>query len=246
MRGENKMTRRQQETVICQVCKEQKKISEVLSAEMIREPIVERIKATHPDWSSKGFICISDLNRFRTEYVQDVIKTDKGELSALEEQVVRSLTEQELLSKNINIEYDQQRSLGERMADKLADFGGSWRFISIFGGILFLWIAVNSALMIWKPFDPYPFIFLNLILSCLAAIQAPIIMMSQNRQETRDRLHAEQDYRINLKAELEIRHLHEKLDHLLMNQWQRLMEIQQIQMELMDELTHKTPQERSK
>jgi uncharacterized membrane protein len=132
------------------------------------------------------------------------------------------------------------------MADKLADFGGSWRFISIFGGILFLWIVINSVLMIWKPFDPYPFIFLNLILSCLAAIQAPIIMMSQNRQEARDRLHAEQDYRINLKAELEIRHLHEKIDHLLMNQWQRLMEIQQIQMELMDELTHKKPQERSK
>jgi phage terminase large subunit-like protein len=119
------MTKRQQETVLCQICKEQKKISEVLSAEMIREPIVERIKATHPDWSSKGFICISDLNRFRTEYVQDVIKTDKGELSALEEQVVRSLTEQELLSKNINVEYDRQRTLGERMADKLADFGGN-------------------------------------------------------------------------------------------------------------------------
>lgn len=100
--------------------------------------------------------------------------------------------------------------------------------------------------MIWKPFDPYPFIFLNLILSRLATIQAPIIMMSQNRQEARDRLHAEQDYRINLKAELEIRHLHEKIDHLLMNQRQRLMEIQQIQMELMDELTHKTPREHSK
>jgi hypothetical protein len=101
------MPKKQQDTVICQVCKEQKKIGDVLSAEMVREPIVERIKATHPDWSSQGFICIPDLNRFRTEYVQDVIKTDKGELSALEEQVVRSLTEQELLSKNINVEYDQ-------------------------------------------------------------------------------------------------------------------------------------------
>lgn len=240
------MTVRHQDTVLCQVCKEQKKIGEVMSAEMIREPIAERITAAHPDWSSKGFICFSDLNRYRAEYVQGVIKADKGELSVLEEQVVQSLTEQELLSKNINVEYDRQRTLGERMADKLADFGGSWLFISIFGGILFLWIVMNSALMIWKPFDPYPFIFLNLILSCLAAIQAPIIMMSQNRQETRDRLHAEQDYRINLKAELEIRHLHEKIDHLLMNQWQRLMEIQQIQMELMDELAHKPPRENSK
>ena len=97
-------------------------------------------------------------------------------------------------------------------------------------------MLLNSIQFITKPFDPYPFIFLNLILSCLAAIQAPIIMMSQNRQEERDRIHAEYDYRINLKAELEIRHLHEKLDHLLMNQWQRLLEIQEIQMELMEEI----------
>ncbi len=240
------MTIRQQETVLCHVCKKQKKMSEVMSAEMVRYPIAERIKATYPDWSSKDFICISDLNRFRAEYVQDVIKTDKGELSVLEEQVVRSLREQELLSKNINVEYDRQRTLGERMADKLADFGGSWSFIGIFCGVIFLWIAVNSALIIWKPFDPYPFIFLNLVLSCLAAIQAPVILMSQNRQEARDRLQSEHDYRINLKAELEIRHLHEKIDHLLMNQWQRLMEIQQIQMELMEELTHKIPREHSK
>jgi len=207
------MTKKKQETVLCQICKEQKKISEVLSAEIIREPIVERIKATHPDWSSEGFICISDLNHFRSEYVQDVIKKDKGDLTALEEQVVKSLREQDLLSKNINVEYDRQRTLGERMADKLADFGGSWRFIGIFCGLLFLWIVINSALIIWKPFDPYPFIFLNLILSCLAAIQAPVILMSQNRQEARDRLQAEYDYRINLKAELEIRHLHEKMAH---------------------------------
>ena len=240
------MPRKQQETVMCQVCKELKKISEVLSAEMIREPIAERIKATHPDWSSQSFICIPDLNRFRAEYVQNVIKEDRGELSALEVQVVRSLAEQELLSKNMNVEYDRQRTLGERWADELANFGGSWRFIGIFCGVLFLWVVTNSALIIWKPFDPYPFIFLNLVLSCLAAIQAPVILMSQNREEARDRLQAEHDYRVNLKAELEIRHLHEKMDHLLMNQWQRLMEIQQIQMELMEELADKTPREHSK
>jgi hypothetical protein len=115
--------KKQEETVICHVCKEQKKISEVLSAELIRAPIAERIKATHPDWSSQSVICIPDLNRFRAEYVQNVIKEDRGELSALEEQVVRSLTAQELLSKNINVEYDRQRTLGERWADNLADFG---------------------------------------------------------------------------------------------------------------------------
>jgi uncharacterized membrane protein len=239
------MAKLQQREVICQVCKEQKKMREVLTAELVRGPIVEKIMETHPDWSSRGFICIADLNRYRAEYVKDVIKADKGELSVLEEQVVKSLKEQELLSKNINVEYDRQRSLGEIMADRLADFGGSWLFIGIFCGILSIWIVMNSVVMLTKPFDPYPYIFLNLILSCLAAMQAPVILMSQNRQEARDRIQAEHDYRINLKAELEIRHLHEKIDHLLMNQWQRLMEIQQIQMELMEELTRKKGPERT-
>jgi uncharacterized membrane protein len=145
---------------------------------------------------------------------------------------------------SVSIEFEQQLTFGERLADKIAEFGGSWRFIIIFFVILSLWIAINSLTLILKPFDPYPFILLNLILSCLASIQAPIIMMSQNRQEDKDRLRAEHDYRINLKAELEIRHLHEKIDHLLMNQWQRLLEIQEIQMELMEELARKTPQGR--
>jgi uncharacterized membrane protein len=171
--------------------------------------------------------------------VQSVIEEDKGQLSTLEEQVVESLKEQDLITKNLNLEYEQQLTLGQRIADRIADFGGSWQFISIFGIVLVLWMLLNSVRFITKPFDPYPFIFLNLILSCLAAIQAPVIMMSQNRQEERDRMHAEHDYRINLKAELEIRHLHEKLDHLLMNQWQRLLEIQEIQMELMEEIAHK-------
>jgi len=240
------MAKLQQGEVLCQVCKEQKKMSEVLTAELVRGPIVEKIMETHPDWSSQGFICIADLNRYRAEYVRDVIKADKGELSVLEEQVIKSLKEQELLSRNINVEYDRQRSPGEIMADRLADFGGSWLFIGIFCGVLVAWIIVNSVVMLMKPFDPYPFIFLNLILSCLAAMQAPVILMSQNRQAARDRMQAEHDYRINLKAELEIRHLHEKIDHLLMNQWQRLMEIQQIQMELMEELARNKRPERTK
>jgi uncharacterized membrane protein len=238
------MTKVQQREVVCQVCKEHKRMSEVLTAELVRGPIVEKIVADHPDWSPQGFICTADLNRYRAEYVRDVITADKGELSALEEQVIKSLKEQELLSQNINVEYDRQRSIGEIMADRLASFGGSWFFIGIFCAVLAAWIVLNSAVMIMKPFDPYPYIFLNLILSCLAAIQAPVILMSQNRQEARDRIQAEHDYRINLKAELEIRHLHEKIDHLLMNQWQRLMEIQQIQMELMQDLTLKKKQER--
>jgi uncharacterized membrane protein len=227
------------ESFQCQICKQGKKQSEVLPGSLVRNPIVAKIQQTVPDWSPEGYICLTDLNRFRAEYVQSVIEEDKGQLSTLEAQVVESMQEQDLITKNLNIEYEQQLTTGQRMADKIADFGGSWTFICIFGAVLFLWMLLNSVLLITKPFDPYPFIFLNLILSCLAAIQAPIIMMSQNRQEERDRIQAEHDYQINLKAELEIRHLHEKLDHLLMNQWQRLLEIQEIQMELMEELSTK-------
>jgi len=233
------MARKQEETVICQICKKEKRLGAIVPAELVREPIVKLIKKTHPDWSPEGYICISDLNNFREEYVRQVLETEKGELSALEEQVMKSLKEEELLSKNINVEFEQKLTVGERWADRIADFGGSWRFIGIFAGILIVWIVMNTVVLITRRFDPYPFIFLNLILSCLAAVQAPVIMMSQNRQEDKDRLRSEHDYRVNLKAELEIRHLHDKLDHFLMHQWQRLLEIQEIQTELMEELGRK-------
>lgn len=230
---------KQPKDVVCQICGKPKKRSEVIPAELVRTPLVALIKKTHPDWSSGGFICISDLNRFRAQYVQEVLETEKGELSALERKVMESLREEELLSKNVNTEFEQKLTVSERMADRLAEYAGSWRFITGFFAVLVVWIMLNSFLLIFRPFDPYPFILLNLVLSCLAAIQAPIIMMSQNRQEAKDRLRSEHDYVVNLKAELEIRHLHEKIDHLLMNQWQRLLEIQEIQMELMGELTRR-------
>jgi uncharacterized membrane protein len=230
------MAKKQKEPIICQICKEPKKLSEVLPAALVRSPIVETIQKTHPDWLSSGFICIPDLNRFRAKYVEDALEKDKGELSALEGQVMNSLQEQELLSRNINVEFDHKLTFGERLSDNLAKNAGSWRFIIGFMCVLLIWIAVNSIVLILKPFDPYPFILLNLVLSCLAAIQAPVIMMSQNRQEEKDRMRSEHDYLVNLKAELEIRHLHEKIDHLLMIQWQRLLEIQEIQMELMEDL----------
>lgn len=233
-------TKRHNGTVTCQICKMQKKSSEMAPAAVVREAITKKIKAAYPEWSSDGFICLPDLNRFRGEYIEEVIKQDKGEFTELEAQVVESLKAQEIIAKNLNVEFEQQLSLGEKYSDKLADFGGSWRFIGIFGVILVFWVLVNTLLFIERPFDPYPFIFLNLVLSCLAAIQAPIIMMSQNRQESKDRLRAEHDYRVNLKAELEIRHLHEKLDHLLVNQWQRLLEIQKIQTDLMEEISEKS------
>ncbi len=127
----------------------------------------------------------------------------------------------------------------KKLADKIATFGGSWTFLICFAIFLGLWITINTVVLVTQPADPYPFILLNLILSCLAAIQAPVIMMSQNRQEAKDRLRSQNDYQINLKAELEIQHLHEKLDHLLMHQWERLAQIQEIQLDLLSEMSKK-------
>ena len=235
------MEKKQEKKVLCQICKEKKKITEVTPAQLVRKPIVNIIRKRYPDWSSEGYICNSDLSNFREEYITNVLETEKGELSRLEKDVMRSLKEQEVLSKNINIEFDRQLTPGERLADRMTNFAGSWKFISIFIITVFLWMGINSIVLILKPFDPYPFILLNLVLSCLAAIQAPIILMSQKRQASRDRLQAEYDYRVNLKAELEVRQLHEKIDHLLMYQWQRLLEIQEIQMDMLEEIAHRNP-----
>jgi uncharacterized membrane protein len=233
------MPNKNHKLLTCEVCKSEKKMSDVMPASLVRGIIAEKIEASCPTWTPTSYVCITDLNRFRNEYVADIIKQDKGELTEIETDIIRSLHEQELLSKNLNAEYDSQLTLGQRLADRIADFGGSWHFMGIFFAVLLLWVAVNSTFFLKKPFDPYPYIFLNLVLSCIAAIQAPVIMMSQNRQEEKDRLRAEYDYKVNLKAELEIRHLHEKIDHLLNSQWQRLLEIQEIQTELMEELSEK-------
>jgi uncharacterized membrane protein len=232
------MTKEQNETVICQICKEEKDSGDVMPAEMVRGAIVDLIRKKYPNWSPKGFICLSDLRSFRSEYVQNILEEEKGELSTLEMEVMKSMEAEELLSKNLNVEFDSKLTIGQHIADNIAEFGGSWRFIIIFLTFIGLWILTNVIALLGH-FDPFPFILLNLILSCIAAIQAPVIMMSQNRQESKDRLRAEHDYRVNLKAELEVRHLNEKMDHLLIHQWQRFMEMQQIQIDLIEELTQK-------
>ncbi len=220
----------------CAICGEEKSPDEAMPIELLRPSLIELIRKRRPDLTGGGSICLEDLTRLRAEYVEDSLEEEKGELSNIEKEVVNSLKEQETLTRNTNEEYEKNLTLGERVADRVAEFGGSWSFIICFASVLALWVAVNTLHLFTKPFDPYPFIFLNLILSCVAAIQAPVIMMSQNRQETRDQLRAENDYRINLKAELEIRHLNDKLDYLLTKQWRRLLEIQQIQIDLTEEI----------
>jgi uncharacterized membrane protein len=208
----------------------------LVPAALVRPALAARIRESFPGWSQEGFICQPDLNRFRAEHVQALLREDRGELSSLEQAVVTSLARNDMLASDTDAEFEQKLTLGERVADRIADFGGSWPFLFMFGGFILLWMIVNSVLLFVRPFDPYPYILLNLCLSCLAAVQAPVIMMSQNRQEARDRLQSQNDYRVNLKAEMEIRHLHEKLDHLILHQWERLLEIQEIQVELMNDL----------
>jgi len=229
------MSQTAHKTYVCQICKQEKAVHDVLPGEAVRPSIAEAIRQKYPDWSPSGYICFEDLNRFMGEHVQAILEAEKGELTDLEKSVVNAMSARESLAINENLAYDKSLSFGGRIADRMAEFGGSWTFISIFAFILFSWIAFNSFVMLRGPFDPYPFILLNLVLSCLAAIQAPIIMMSQNRQEAKDRIRAQNDYRVNLKAELEIRILGEKVDRLLNHQWQRLLEIQSIQTDLMEE-----------
>ena len=224
---------------LCALCGKSFPKQQVISSEFIRKEITEEIQKTLPTWSSKMFICQYDLSTMRTKFVKSLLESEKGELNALESEVLRSLQNHELLSINIDADFDKDWTFGERLTDKIASFGGSWTFLICFGIFLFIWLSMNAINYFWNPVDPYPFILLNLMLSCLAAMQAPIIMMSQNRQEAKYRLRSQHDYQINLKAELEIRHLHEKMDHLLSHQWERLVEIQQIQIELLSELNNK-------
>jgi uncharacterized membrane protein len=210
-------------------------VTDKISAKTIRNGIFKLIQKENPNFSRESFLSRSELNSFRERYITEYLVKEIGELSDLEKSVLTSLTKNTTLTDKIEEEV-QKRSFGERIADKVASFGGSWKFIISFLVFILLWITANVFWFLNKGFDPYPFILLNLILSCIAALQAPVIMMSQNRQEDKDRQRAKKDYMINLKAELEIRSLQEKIDHFIMYQQQELLEIQKIQVEMMDDI----------
>lgn len=230
------MTKRHAAAIECSVCGKRKPSGEFAAGESIREAVAAELQREHPDWSPERPVCFECLNRFRAEHVKRLLEDEKGDLSSLEEQVIDSIREQEYVSANVNEQFDRQSTFGDRLSDRLAGFGGSWTFLVTFTVVVVAWMAVNTMLSARPPFDPYPFILLNLVLSCLAAVQAPVILMSQNRQEDKDRLRSEHDYCVNLKAELEVRLLHTKIDQLLTHQWQRLLEIQELQMEIMAEV----------
>ena len=222
----------------CSILNREFPAEELIPFSAIRPTVAALVLKAHPQLTDASLISTAALAPFRAEYVRSVLEEDIGELSALEKDVVDSMREHELLAENIDAEFDTKLTRGQQWADFIAKFGGSWRFIGIFGAFLFIWILLN-VIVGSRAADPYPFILLNLILSCLAAIQAPVIMMSQNRKEAKDRARSEHDYKVNLKAELEIRHLHEKMDFLLNQQSQRLFALQELQIELMEELSRR-------
>lgn len=212
--------------------------TERVTASLVRKSILDFIKLDHPDFEDDKCMSIGELHSFRERYIAEMLLKETGELSEMEQTVLKALNDNTILADKLDDEI-QEFTFGQKIADKVATFGGSWTFILSFMAFLFLWICGNVFFLLNKGFDPYPFILLNLILSCIAALQAPIIMMSQNRQEEKDRERAKKDYMINLKSELEIRMLHEKIDHLLLHQEQSLVEIQKVQMDMMEDILKK-------
>ncbi len=224
-------------TGTCWRCKQSFLRGQLVPVALLRPALSAYICEQLPGIGPDDLLCHDDLAELRAGYVARLLEKEHGEISHLEAQVLRSLADNETLAEDVERSFSRNRTLGEKLADGLASFGGSWNFIILFGVLLLVWIAFNLITAGRAQFDPYPFILLNLVLSCLAALQAPVIMMSQKRLEARDRARAENDFRVNLKAELEIRHLHEKLDHLLTQQWERLAEIQEIQIDLLEAMT---------
>jgi len=228
-------TERRTARATCAITGKERPRRDLISLETLRPSLAERIRADHPELAADALISRAEVARYRALYVEELLQAEHGEFTQLDRQVAESIAKHDTIAENVEAEFEDRRTLGERLSDHLTSFGGSWTFIILFAVWLATWVLFNQAAPGNDRFDPYPYILLNLILSCLAAIQAPIIMMSQKRQEAMDRLRSESDYRVNLKAELEIRHLHEKMDHLISRQWQRLAEIQQMQLEIMNE-----------
>jgi uncharacterized membrane protein len=225
------------QTYECALCGYRGRREQFFRADTIRGQLAQHIATHHPDrWPGTGRICRRCMNRERIEYVQTRLRQERGALSSVEANVAEKAGQHLVIARDIDEQVRRNTTRGQRAADAVARVGGSWAFVSGFVAFLIAWMALNTMLLRRASFDPYPYILLNLVLSCLAAIQAPIIMMSQNRQAERDRLESVHDYETDLKAELEIASLHDKMDHLLHTQWERMVELQEMQLELLQEV----------
>ena len=224
--------------VNCSLCNSVVDTRTMVAAQKLDTPTLELIRLERPDWDGKRGICQDCREQYRAKKFLSYVEVESQKLSDMERSLVTKIARRGRVARVVDREFDEKMTFGDRLSDTVAHFGGSWRFIILFGGILIGWMLLNTVILRSpKNFDPYPFILLNLMLSAIAALQAPIIMMSQNRQADKDRLQAQQDYEINLMAEVEIRDLHDKLDSLRYKQWHELWHLQQRQIELL-ELLH--------
>lgn len=224
---------------ISDISKQEIRDSEIVSGSEIRQGVFNLIREEYPDFNGDSILSMDELNRYRRLYLTRLVEQEHGELARIDLDVMRAIQNNSILSENIDVKKKSRRTRGQKLADQIAAFGGSWTFIIAFFSFLMCWMLLNSFLLGQYAYDTYPYILLNLILSCIAAIQAPIIMMSQNRQEQKDRQRAENDYKVNLKAELEIKLLSEKIDHLLVHQNKKLLEIQEVQIDYLEDLMKK-------
>ena len=219
----------------CELCQSSFEFQHLCKLRSLQPSLLQRMLDDHPEMDKEGSVCLDDLNRYRTIFLREIIQTARGVLNETEEKALKSIREGEIVSQNPEDTYVAKLTSGQIMADRIAQFGGSWFFIGIFALVLLSWIILNTIILSNRAYDPYPFILLNLILSCLAAIQAPVIMMSQNRQESKDRMRSQNDYLINLKAEMEVRVLNQKLDYLTL-EWVQSLEILELQTEMLEEI----------
>jgi uncharacterized membrane protein len=198
------------EDIKCAITGKVIKINAAYRVADIGDNLFRYILEKHPHLTKEMFIEIDELNKLRKEYIEEIIKSEIGELDYIDKEVLKAFSTNKLLSENIEDTIDEEYTISQKLADHIAEFGGSWTFIISFFLFIFIWILINLFVFMNKGYDPYPFILLNLILSCLASIQAPIIMMSQNRKEEKDRKRSEYDYKVNLKAELEFAYFMKK------------------------------------
>lgn len=198
--------------------------------------LVKYILQKNPTLSKSATISYTELLNYRFLYINQLLEEEIQTTEEFNKEFKSKLKEKKIATENLNDMVKKNTTFGQRMADKIAKYAGSWPFIIIFLLVLGAWMYLNATGVLFQPFDKYPFILLNLALSCLAAIQAPIIMMSQNRQAMRDRAAADNDYETNTKSELEISLLHEKMDYLMSTKWEHIIELQQLQIELLAHL----------
>ncbi|MGL9727961.1 hypothetical protein IGI44_001313 [Enterococcus sp. DIV0756] len=204
----------------------------------------EFILTSNENLSVQSFLSSTDLLNFRIQHINYMLEKEVPISKQFDHELKHKIRTEQIQIKNVNDALKIKETFGQRVADGIAKFGGSWTFIILFVLVLATWITLNTLPLFFEPFDKFPYILLNLALSCLAAIQAPIILMSQNRQSDRDRVEADNDYEVNVKSEVEIQLLHEKIDYLMETKWQHLVELQQLQIELLQKIAKKNDESR--